>query len=92
MSTHILPLTNQDDHHLYSLIHASTALQKSEETPHVMHTALQLPVDASGELAPAQAGACCAALALLALWLTVARYIVQGLLTAAGRSKQVESS
>ena len=88
MSTHILPLTNQDDHYLYSLIYASTALRKSEETPHVMRTALQLPIDASGELAPAHAGACCAALALLALWLAITRYIDQGLLAAAVKSKQ----
>ena len=93
MSTHILPLTNQDDHHLYSLIYASTALRKSEETPHVMRTALQLPgIDASYELAPAHAGACCTALALLALWLAITRCIDQGILAAAGKSKQVASS
>jgi hypothetical protein len=58
-----------------------------------MRIALQLPgIDASGELAPANTSACCTALALLALWLALTRYIVQGILAAAGSSKQVESS
>jgi len=76
MSLKILPLTNQDDYHLYSLIYASTALRKSEEGKHVMRTALQPPgFEFSYELEPAHAGVCCALLALLALWLAAARHI-----------------
>jgi hypothetical protein len=93
MAIHILPLTNQDDHYLYSLIYASTALRKSEETSHVMRACLQLPgLGASYDLAPAHAGMCCTALALLALWLAAIRYIDRGILGTAGKSKMVEKS
>jgi hypothetical protein len=79
MSYHILPLTNQDDHYLYSLIYASTALRKSEDTPHVTRPALQLPgVAASYDLAPLHAGVCCALFALLAFWSVVTRYLDSG--------------
>ncbi len=84
MSHHILPLTNQDDHYLYSLIYASTALRKSEDTPHVTRPALQLPgVAASYDLAPLHAGICCALCALLALWSTITRYFDSGIFAAA---------
>jgi hypothetical protein len=54
MSHHILPLTNEDDHYLYSLIYASTALRKSEDTPHVTQLTLQLPgLGTSYQLEPA---------------------------------------
>lgn len=70
MSHRILPLTNQDDHYLYSLIYSSTALQKSQATAHVTRVALRLPgLDALYHIAPAHAGICCAVLALLAFWL-----------------------
>jgi hypothetical protein len=85
MSLKILPLTNQDDHYLYSLIYASTALRKSEETRHVMRAALQLPgLDFTYELSPAHAGVCCAVLATLALWLAATRCIDRQNLAALG--------
>jgi hypothetical protein len=93
MAVHILPLTNEDDHYLYSLIYASTALRKSEETPHVMRAWLQLPgLGASYDLAPALAGIFCAAMALLAIWLAATRYVDQGIFAAAGERKKVENS
>jgi hypothetical protein len=76
MSHQILPLTNQDDHYLYSLIFASTALRKSESTPHVTWPSLQLPGSSlSYELAPAHAVVCCCVLAFMAFWLAATRYL-----------------
>ena len=76
MSHQILPLTNQDDHYLYSLIFASTALRKSESTPHVTWPSLQLPGSSlSYELAPAHAVVCCCVLAFMAFWLAPTWYL-----------------
>ena len=76
MSHQILPLTNQDDHYLYSLIFASTALRKSESTPHVTWPSLQLPGSSlSYELAPAHAVVCCCVLSFMAFWLAATRYL-----------------
>jgi hypothetical protein len=75
MSHHVLPLTNEDDHYLYSLIYASTALRKSEDTPHVSQLTLQLPgLGPSYELAPAHATICCALVSFLAVWLAASRF------------------
>ena len=84
MSHRILPLTNDDDHHLYSLIYSSTALQKSQATAHVTRVALQLPgLDAHYHIAPAHAGICCALLAQLAFWFA-ARCMYRNMFKGAG--------
>jgi hypothetical protein len=85
MAHHILPLTHQDDYHLYSLIYASTALRKSDR-PHGMPLSLLIPgLDAPYELSPSLAGCSCVLLSLVALWLAASRYISQGLSVSADK-------
>ena len=72
----VTPLTNHDNHYLYSLIFASTALRKSESTPHATRLSLQLPGSSlSYELAPAHAVVCCCVISFMAFWLAATRYL-----------------